>query len=85
MDISLVEVRAQALEHQVLGLGALDGGRPDGGPVSQTILLTSLSHVNRSDGKITPQRTQNDAAGTFLSSAYALELTVAHKTVAEPH
>jgi hypothetical protein len=29
------------------------------------------------------RRTQNDALGSFLSSAYALELTVPHKTVAE--
>jgi hypothetical protein len=33
-------------------------------------------------GKITPRRIQNDALGSFLSSPYALELTVPHKTVA---
>jgi hypothetical protein len=32
-----------------------------------------------------PRRIQNDAVGGFLSSADALELTVAHKMVAEPH
>jgi hypothetical protein len=32
-----------------------------------------------------PRRIQNDAIGRFLSCAYALELTVLHKTVAEPH
>ena len=26
-----------------------------------------------------------DALGSFLSNVYALELTVPHKTVAEPH
>jgi hypothetical protein len=31
------------------------------------------------------RRTQNGAIGSFLSSAFALELTVPHKTVAEPH
>ncbi len=67
------------------GLRVLDGGRPDGGPVSRPILLTSLRHVNRPEGEITPRRIQNDALGSFLSSAYALELTVPHKTVAEPH
>jgi hypothetical protein len=36
-------------------------------------------------GGITPRRTQNDALGSFLSNAYALELTVPHKTVAEPY
>jgi hypothetical protein len=36
-------------------------------------------------GEITPRRTQNDALGSFLSNAYALELTVPHKTVAEPY
>jgi hypothetical protein len=30
------------------------------------------------------QHIQNDSLGSFLSNAYALELTVAHKTVAEP-
>ena len=47
------------------------------------ILLTEPGHVNRSEGEITPRRIQNDALGSFLSNAYALELTVAHKTVAE--
>jgi hypothetical protein len=44
-----------------------------------------LRHVNWPEGEISPRRTQNDALGSFLSSAYALELTVPHKTVAEPH
>jgi len=60
------------------------GGR-SGRPVSRLILLTSLRHVNRSEAEIAPRRIQNDALGIFLSSVYALELTVAHKTVAEPH
>jgi hypothetical protein len=34
--------------------------------------------------KTGPQRIQNGALGIFLSDAYALELTVVHKTVAEP-
>jgi hypothetical protein len=63
----------------------LDGGRPDGWPVSRHILLTESGHVNRPEGKIAPRRIQNDVLGSFLSNAYALELTVAHKTVAEPH
>jgi hypothetical protein len=42
MDISL---RLKFLELEVLGLEVLDGGRPDGGPVS-LILLTELRHVN---------------------------------------
>jgi hypothetical protein len=32
-----------------------------------------------------PRRIQNVALGSFLSSVYALELTVPHKTVAELH
>jgi hypothetical protein len=32
----------------------------------------------------TPRRTQNCPPGCFVSNADALELTVAHKTVAEP-
>jgi hypothetical protein len=44
-----------------------------------------LRHVNRPEGEITPRRIQNAALGSFLSNAYALELTVAHKTVAEPY
>jgi hypothetical protein len=43
MDISL---RLKFLGLEVLGLEALDGGRPDGGPVSHLILLTELRHVN---------------------------------------
>ena len=37
--------------------------------------------------EIAPRRIQNErwALGGFLSNVYALELTVAHKTVAEPH
>jgi hypothetical protein len=42
-------------------------------------------HVNWPEREITPQRIQNVAFGGLLSSAYALELTVAHKTVAEPY
>jgi hypothetical protein len=61
----------------------LDGGRPDGWPVSHYILLTESGHVNRPEGKITPLRIQNDVLGRFLSDAFALELTVVHKTVAE--
>jgi hypothetical protein len=68
-----------------LGFEALDGRRPDGGPVSGLILLTSLRHVNWSEGKISPRRIQIEPLGNFLSSAYALELTVPHKTVAELH
>ena len=49
------------------------------------ILLTSLRHVNWPEGKISPRRIQIEPLGNFLSSAYALELTVPHKTVAEPH
>jgi hypothetical protein len=67
------------------GLRFLDGGRPDGGPVSHLILLTSLIHVNRPGTKITPRRIQNGVSGSFQSSLHALELTVPHKTVAEPH
>jgi hypothetical protein len=63
----------------------LDGGRPDGWPVSDLILLTESGHVNRPEDEITPRRIQNDALGSFLSNAYALVLTVAHKTVAERH
>jgi hypothetical protein len=48
------------------------------------ILLTELDHVNRSEAEISPRRIENDAVGTFLSSAVASELTVPHKTVAEP-
>jgi hypothetical protein len=35
--------------------------------------------------EIVPRRTQNSGLGSFLSNAYALELTVPHKTVAEAH
>jgi hypothetical protein len=35
--------------------------------------------------EISPQRIQNDVLGVSLSSVYALELTVPHKTVAEAH
>jgi hypothetical protein len=68
-----------------LGLRVLDGGRRIGRPVSHLILLMELRHVNRSEDEISPRRIQNDALGSFLSSAYALELTVPHKTVAERH
>jgi hypothetical protein len=60
-------------------------GRRNGKPVSSRILLTSLRHVNRPEGEISPRRIQNDVLGVFLSTVYALELTVPHKTVAEPH
>ena len=53
--------------------------------VSHLILLTSLTHVNRPEPKILPRRIQIDPTGGFHSSVYALELTVPHKTVAEPH
>jgi len=49
------------------------------------ILLTSLRHVNWPEDEISPRRIQIEPLGSFLSSAYALELTVPHKTVAEPH
>jgi hypothetical protein len=65
------------------GLG--DGGRPDGMPVSHHILLTSLTHVNRPRPKFLPRRIQIDPGEGFHSSVHALELTVPHKTVAEPH
>jgi hypothetical protein len=68
-----------------LGLEVLDGKRPDGVPVSHLILLTSLTHVNRPEAKILPRRIQIDPGEGFHSSVHALELTVPHKTVAEPH
>jgi hypothetical protein len=40
-------------------------------------------HVNRSCSEKLPRRIQNSRQGGFLSSAYALGLTVPHKTVAE--
>jgi hypothetical protein len=55
----------------------------NGQPVSSPILLTSLSHVNEPGARIAPRRIQNGVLGRFLSSAYALGLTVSHKTVAE--
>ena len=36
------------------------------------------------DGQIPPHRTQTGELGGFLSNSYASELTVPHKTVAEP-
>jgi hypothetical protein len=60
------------------------GGR-GGVPVSRLMLLTSLTHVNRPAPEILPRRIQIDPHGGFRSSVYALELTVPHKTVAEPH
>jgi hypothetical protein len=72
------------ISFDVLGLRFLDGGRPDGGPVSYLILLTSLAHVNRPGAKIAMRRIQNGAPDSFHSSAHALGLTVPHKTVAEP-
>jgi hypothetical protein len=54
----------------------LDGGRRAGNPRLNFILLTSRECVNHTNGwKLCP--------GIFLSSLYALELTVLHKTVAE--
>jgi len=44
-----------------------------------------LTHVNRADAKILPRRIQIDPGAGFHSSVHALELTVPHKTVAEPH
>jgi hypothetical protein len=61
------------------------GGRRIGRPVSLLILLTSLRHVNRPEAEISPRRTQNDVLGVSISTVYALELTVLHKTVAEPY
>jgi hypothetical protein len=54
-----------------------------GKPFLPAILLTSLRHVNWLGAGFTRQRIQNGVLGRFLSSAHALELTVAHKTVAE--
>jgi hypothetical protein len=56
-----------------------------GEPVSHLILLTPLTHVNRPTPKFLPRRIQNDPPEGFDSSVHALELTVPHKTVAEPH
>jgi hypothetical protein len=39
---------------------------------SQSILLTSLMHVNWPEAENRPQRIQNDVLGGFLSSVYAL-------------
>src|ERR1700694_1449429 len=61
-----------------------EGGRPGGGAGSSLFLLTYLPHVNRPGAKIPPRRIQNSASGGFQSSLHALELTVPHKTVAEP-
>jgi hypothetical protein len=55
------------------------------GQFSRFILLTSLRHVNRPEAEISPWRIQNDVLGVSLSTLYALELTVPHKTVAEAH
>jgi hypothetical protein len=60
------------------------GGRMAGLSLHHILLMESR-HVNRPKPEITPQRIQNGAIGSFLSSPYALELTVAHKTVAEPY
>jgi len=76
MDISLLGF---------IGLEVSDGGRPDGVPVSHLILLTSLTHVNRPRPKFLPRRIQIDPGEGFHSNVDALELTVPHKTVAEPH
>jgi hypothetical protein len=42
-------------------------------------------HVNRPEGEIALRRTQNVVLGVALRTLYALELTVLHKTVAEPY
>jgi hypothetical protein len=44
-----------------------------------------LTHVNRPTPKILSRRIQIDPGEGFHSSVHALELTVPHKTVAEPH
>ena len=49
----------------------------------RTVALGYQALLN-GDSEIVPRRTQNGAIGSFMSSAYALELTVPHKTVAEP-
>jgi hypothetical protein len=67
------------------GLRSFDDGRPDGGPISHVILLTSLRHVNWPEVRFPLRRIQIRALGGLLSTTYALELTVSHKTVAEPH
>jgi polyhydroxyalkanoate synthesis repressor PhaR len=54
----------------------LDGGRRAGNPRLAVILLTSRECVNQTNG-------EKPHPGIFLSSLYALELTVLHKTVAE--
>jgi hypothetical protein len=66
-----------------LGLIFLTAAGRDGGPILFPILLTSLRHVNRHCSEKLPRRTQISALGSFLSSPYALGLTVPHKTVAE--
>jgi hypothetical protein len=68
-----------------LGLEGFDGGRRIGRPVSHSILLTELRHVNRPEAEISLRRIQNDVLGVFVSTVYALKLTVPHKTVAEPY
>jgi hypothetical protein len=82
MDISL--------SSEALGLGFLDGGRAERQAcLLIPILLTTLRHVNCRRPEIVPRRIQksalDSALGSFLSNAYALGLTVPHKTVAEPH
>jgi hypothetical protein len=57
---------------------------PEWQAVSALILLTSLRHVNRLRARIALRRIQFDVVGRLLSSVDAVELTVAHKTVAEP-
>jgi hypothetical protein len=65
--------------------GSLEiGSRRNGRPVSWSILLTSLRHVNWRKAGIALRRIQFDVVERFLSSGNAPELTVAHKTVAEP-
>jgi len=44
-----------------------------------------LRHVNRPEAEISLRRIQNDVLGVFVSTVYALKLTVPHKTVAEPY
>jgi hypothetical protein len=52
---------------------------------SHLILLTELRHVNRCGCEIPPRRTQIVVLGAALGTIHAPELTVSHKTVAEPH
>jgi len=50
-----------------------------------SILLTSFNHVNLRSPEFKRGRIQNGVVGTAPDTAYFAELTVPHKTVAEPH